>query len=212
LEIIYLDEVDSTQLYLIDKLKNNELLPPVAVVAKLQKNGIGSRNNRWIGERGNLFLSFAIKKSDLALDLPLQSLSIYFAYILKDILSKKGSKIWLKWPNDFFIDDKKIGGVITSIIQDQIVICGVGLNIESKVKNFSKLDIKVDLEELIKNFLFEVEKKLSWKKIFSKYKLEFQKGKNFTFHIDGKIFFLKDAKLLEDGSVEINNKKVYSLR
>ena len=62
MEILYLDEVTSTQTWLIEQIKKNKLTPPVAVYAKKQTLGVGSRGNSWIGEDGNLFLSFAITK------------------------------------------------------------------------------------------------------------------------------------------------------
>lgn len=211
MEIIYLEEIDSTQLFLIERIKKKELLPSVAVVAKRQKNGVGSRGNRWIGENGNLFLSFAIKKDSLSNDIPIQSLSIYFSYILKDLLSQKGSKIWLKWPNDFYINDKKIGGTITTKIKD-IIICGIGLNIASNPSEFGKLDINIDLNELLENYFSKLEEKISWKQIFRKYKIEFQKRNNFSFTYKGKKVLASSAKLCEDGSLEINQKRIYSLR
>lgn len=211
MEIIYFDEIDSTQKYLIEKIKSKELLPPVAVVAKKQKNGIGSRGNRWIGENGNLFFSFSLFLNTLANDLPIQSLSIYFSYILKMVLEEKGSKIWLKWPNDFYIENKKIGGTITTKVDD-IVICGIGLNIVKNPQNFGKLDIKIDKEEILKEYFGLLKQKISWKEIFSKYKLEFQKSKNFYFHNGDEKISLKNCELCFDGSIKINNKKVYSSR
>ena len=80
--IIYLDEIDSTQSYLKEQLKNKLLFSPVAVVAKRQLAGHGSRGNSWLGEDGNLFLSFAIPKKELPLDLKLESSSIYFSYLM----------------------------------------------------------------------------------------------------------------------------------
>ena len=56
LQILYLDSVDSTQLYLKKKLVQKEIKSPYAIVAKKQTNGIGSRENEWIGIDGNLFL------------------------------------------------------------------------------------------------------------------------------------------------------------
>lgn len=58
-------------------------------------------------KNGNLFFSFVLKRNDLPSDLQIQSASIYFSYILKEVLALEGSKIWLKWPNDFYIDNKK---------------------------------------------------------------------------------------------------------
>ena len=211
MEIIYLDEVESTQLFLIEKIKKKELLPPVAVITKKQTDGVGSRGNRWIGEEGNLFLSFALKKSSLPDDIPNQSLSIYFSYILKEILSQKGSKIWLKWPNDFYIEDRKVGGTLTTKIKD-IVVCGIGLNVVSNPAKFGKLDISIDLDELIDDYFSKLKEKISWKEIFSKYKLEFHKRKNFSFTYEGKKVFADSAKLCEDGSLKIDKKRIYSLR
>ena len=211
MEIIYLDEIDSTQIYLIDKIKKKELLPPVAVVAKKQTKGIGSRNSRWIGADGNLFFSFAIKADDLPKDLKIQSLSIYFSYILKSILEEKGSKIWLKWPNDFYIENKKIGGVITNKIDDYL-ICGIGLNIASNPQNFGKLDIKIQNKEILELYFKELNKKISWKEIFSKFKLEFHRSKNFYVHNKNEKILLKNSELCYDGSIKINGKRIYSLR
>ena len=52
-----------------------------------------------------IFFSFAIKIDELPTDLKLESASIYFAYLLKETLYELGSCVWLKWPNDFYIDD-----------------------------------------------------------------------------------------------------------
>jgi len=60
LEIIYFDTLDSTQKYLIDAISSGSIEPPVAVLAKNQTNGIGSRDNSWEGGCGKLFISFAL--------------------------------------------------------------------------------------------------------------------------------------------------------
>jgi len=211
LRIIHFKSIDSTHKYLISAIKEGSISSSTLVYADEQTNGIGSRGNSWIGEKGNLFLSFCVDLKHLPKDLPLQSVSIYFAYILKDILVSKGSKIWLKWPNDFYIGDKKAGGVITLKSSDQI-ICSIGLNLTVSPKEFGKLDIDVDKSELIKEFIKKIKKNFSWKQVFSKYKIEFQKAKKFYFHLDNDLVSLREATLNQDGSITINNKKVFSSR
>ncbi len=49
-------------------------------------------------------------------------------------------------------------------------------------------------------------------KVFSKFRLQFHENKNKTFHLDGQIYSLNDAKLNDDGSITIKGKKVYNLR
>ena len=211
MKVIHYDTIDSTHKYLLEAVKTGEISPDVLIYADEQTDGVGSRGNSWIGEKGNLFLSFCVNLKHLPKDLPLQSISIYFSYILKDILSSKGSKIWLKWPNDFYIDDKKIGGVITAKIDD-IIICSIGLNIAISPKKFGKLDISVDKDELIKEFIKKIKKNFSWKQVFSKYKIEFQKAKEFCFHLGDKTVSLEKSKLNSDGSITVNGKKIFSYR
>ncbi|MFX4277493.1 biotin--[acetyl-CoA-carboxylase] ligase [Aliarcobacter butzleri] len=211
MKIIRLDEVDSTHKYLKEFILKNEYTSPLCIVTDLQTQGIGSRGNSWIGKKGNLFFSFALDINSLPKDLPLQSTSIYFTYILKNILKNLGSQVWIKWPNDFYIENKKIGGTITSMSKN-LIFCGIGLNLLDVEKEYEKLDIKIDVDEVLKNYFFEIEKKISWKQIFSDFKIEFEKSKKFQTTIDNQKISLESAILNDDGSIQINNKKVFSLR
>ena len=57
--------------------------------------------------------------------------------------------------------------------------CGVGLNLVDSPDGFEKLDIEVDKEKLLSAYFTNIEKKLLWKQVFSKYKLEFCLNQNF---------------------------------
>jgi len=211
LKIIYLNSVDSTQTYLKLHLKDKTLTPPCAISADVQTSGIGSRDNSWIGLKGNLFLSFCIKTSQMPSDLKLESASIYYAYILKEVLKEYGSKVWLKWPNDFYIEKSKIGGMITHIVGD-ILVCGVGLNLVSSPKGFKKLDIEILKSDLLEKYFDYLEKKPLWKQVFSKYKLEFDLSRDFQTHSYKNKVSLKEASLNDDGSIMIDDERIYSLR
>lgn len=211
MKIIRLDEVNSTHIYLKEHISKNGYKNPLCIVADLQTQGIGSRGNSWIGKKGNLFFSFVIDINSLPKDLPLQSTSIYFTYILKIILKNSGSKVWIKWPNDFYMKDKKIGGTMTSMSKN-LIFCGIGLNLLDVEKEYDKLDIKVNIDEVLKNYFLEIEKNILWKQIFSEFKIEFEKSKKFRTTIDEQKISLENAILNDDGSIEINNKKVFSLR
>jgi BirA family biotin operon repressor/biotin-[acetyl-CoA-carboxylase] ligase len=209
--IYWFDTIESTHQYLISKLRDGTLFAPCGVGALEQSAGIGSRGNQWLGFEGNLFFSFCVEEKHLPKDLPLASVSIYFSSLMKNVLEERGSKIWLKWPNDFYRDDQKIGGMITTKIAENIV-GSIGLNIRYAPENFGVLDIDVTPQMLAEFLTQEIEKKISWKKVFSKYKIEFDKNRKFSFHLDGKLVSLSAAILCDDGSIELENKKVYSLR
>ena len=153
MKIIKLKEVDSTHRYIKDYITENGYTEPLCVLCDYQTQGIGSRGNSWLGKKGNLFFSFVMDKEFLPEDLPLQSSSIYFSYILKDILKDLGSKVWLKWPNDFYLDDKKIGGTITTVSKN-LLYCGIGINLKNVSEDFGKLDINVDIDDMLKSYFF----------------------------------------------------------
>jgi BirA family biotin operon repressor/biotin-[acetyl-CoA-carboxylase] ligase len=189
----------------------NNFTKPLAVFSQYQTNGKGSRDNSWLGEKNNFYLSFVINKEKLPIDIKLQSLSIYFSYILKDLLTTLGSKVWLKWPNDFYLDDNKIGGTITTL-SNNLIYCGIGLNMVNIKKKYTKLDINICPNLLVKKYLLEVEKYPNWKQIFSKYLLEFNHSKKFCATVNNKKISLENSILNNDGSIQIENKKVFSLR
>lgn len=210
-DIHWFDSLDSTQSHLISKLKSGEFSPPICVGASLQTMGRGSRGSEWIGESGNLFISIAIKRSTLPDDLKLESTSIYLAFLMKQYLSSKGSTIWLKWPNDFYLNQKKIGGVITNLVDD-IVIGGIGINLVSAPENFEKLDIEIAPYDLTKAYTELFANLPSWKQIFSNYRIEFENSREFFTHNNNEKIALKRAILCEDGSLECDGQRMFSLR
>lgn len=211
MEIKYLEDVDSTHTYLKNYIKESGFKNSICFYTQNQTNGIGSRGNSWIGTKGNLFFSFVMKKDELPKDLQIQSASIYFSFILKDILKNLGSKLWLKWPNDFYLDDYKIGGTITTLSND-LIYCGIGLNLITVNDEYKKLDINIDINNLLKHYFRKIENKISWEDILKEYMIEFNLSKKLYATIDNKKIPLINAQLNIDGSININNKKVFSLR
>jgi len=211
LEIISLDIVDSTQTYLINAIKDEKIQLPIAVIADFQTMGIGSRENSWSAKRGNLFLSFGLPFGLLPSDLPLVSASLYFGYIMKETLASWEDGIWMKWPNDLYLENYKIGGVITQKIDDNL-ICGIGVNLHDTNDGYKGIEIKIAPCEVAKKFFFNLEFFPTWKQIFRKYQIEFDKNREHFVHIGNYQKSLSSAELCEDGSIILDGKKVYGLR
>ena len=211
LQILSLKKVDSTQRYLLDALKEGKHTAPICITVEKQEAGKGSRGNSWSGLDGNLFFSFAIERSALPTDLKLESSSIYFTYLLKEVLSEMGSELWLKWPNDFYLNDVKIGGAITNLYKDNL-ICGIGLNTKVAPEGFSALDIEIDNMMLLKNYLEVLNNPPKWKQIFSQFEIEFGKSRSYFTHSGDQRLSLENALLLDDGSIECDGQRIFSLR
>ena len=211
MRIEFADSVPSTQKVLVEGLRNGEIQPPFALVAKEQTQGIGSRNNTWSGLEGNLFFSFCMSETALPGDLKGESASIYFSMIMREVLAARGSKIWLKWPNDFYVGDKKIGGTLTTRV-GEIYVCGMGINLKNAPENAGILDIDVSPSVAVGEFCKRLQTAPSWAEIFKKFENEFEKSREFVTHFEGEEVSLKYAKLLSDGSLDINGRRVFSLR
>ncbi|MCR4941831.1 MAG: biotin--[acetyl-CoA-carboxylase] ligase [Campylobacter sp.] len=207
----FVDSCPSTHLYLTDALRKGVIKPPYAICAKNQTQGVGSRGNEWNGYEGNLFLSFCVDKNFLPNDLNEASISIYFSMIMKIYLQNLGSNLWVKWPNDFYLNELKIGGTISTKVQN-FYVGSIGLNLLKAPENAGVLDISIQANDLVWGFCELLEKKISWKEILSKFSVEFDKSKNFITHINNESVDLSEAVLCEDGAILINKKKVYSLR
>jgi len=219
LEILYFDSLPSTQTFLVDKILKKEQKAPLAVLAKEQPKGIGSRDNLWSGEKGNFFLSVALKMDDLPSDLPLASASIYFSFIMKKTLAELGENVWLKWPNDFYVKETKIGGTITRKVNETLVF-GIGINLKKSQNGYASLDSDISPEDLLDKYLISLCEFPKWKQIFSEFEIEFELSRRFSVHIENDKnspnkdtrVSLSEAQLCSDGSLILGGKRVYSLR
>ena len=211
MEICWFETLPSTQRYVCDAVRSQTCSLPIIVATFDQTDGIGSRHNRWEGIKGNLFFSCAVERKHLPEDLPLESTSIYFAVILLTLLQNKGCDIWLKWPNDFYRQTKKVGGVMTSLIGGHVIV-GIGLNIRYAPLNFDLLGVDLDPANLLETFGNKIEDAPSWKEVFSIFRVEFEKNRAYECHVDGKKVSMNEAVLQEDGSLQINQTRIYNCR
>ena len=211
MEILCFNTLPSTQKYLLELLEEGKIQAPVAVISSEQSSGLGSRDNSWSGGEGNFFASIALDLDMLPQDLPLGSASIYFSFIMKQTLESLGENIWLKWPNDFYLNDEKVGGTITKKVNNTLV-CGIGINLKNSQNGYRALQCDISPQKLLDNYLLALEKFPKWKHIFSEYEIEFELSRKFSVHIENDKKSLSDATLCEDGSLIIEGKRVFSLR
>ena len=211
MEILSFSQLPSTQKYLTEQIKQKIFQAPIAVITEEQSAGVGSRDNKWSGGKGNFFASVAIPLDKLPTDLALSSASIYFSYIMKQTLVELGENIWLKWPNDFYKNDEKVGGTITQKVNNTLV-GGIGLNLKKSQNGYSALQSDICPKILLEKYLERLEKFPKWKQIFSEFEIEFELSRKFSVHIESYQTSLGDAQLCNDGSLIIGGEKVYSLR
>ncbi len=189
--INYFEIIDSTQKYLLNKIEKKDL-NYYCVWSEIQTNGIGTKNKKWIGKKGNLFFSFAVNLNEFNF-VPMQSLSVYFSYLMYKVLIKYKKNLTIKWPNDIYLLEnrpKKIAGILTNIKKNKIV-CGIGVNTKINPNiayeyESGCLDIDIKNDKILKDFLKQVLAKPGWEDIIKDYKCIFNKSKH-IFYIDAEI-------------------------
>ncbi|MDD6055591.1 MAG: biotin--[acetyl-CoA-carboxylase] ligase [Helicobacter sp.] len=214
MQILKFNELPSTHLFLSQKLRTQELKSPIVVVADRQSGGIGSRGNSWDSVEDGLYFSFSLNVANLPDDLPIESTSIYMGFIFKEVLNVYKANVWLKWPNDLYVDNKKVGGILCTKIRNDILV-GIGVNFKVSNEAFGAIEVDISKEAILNDFIEKIKfikKTISWKQIFSKYSLEFSNNFNYSFNHQGKIISLANALLCNDGAIMINKEKIYSLR
>lgn len=150
-QITHLDEVDST----MNWARDQNLSDHSAVIADVQTAGRGRRGRQWQSPVGNLYMSFVVGARDQD---EINRLPFLMGLAVKDALPDLAIK--LKWPNDIWIKDKKLAGILFerfSDHRDNKVIGGLGLNINHSPKDIgvdlSELGIEVDKSDLVKSIL-----------------------------------------------------------
>lgn len=135
MEIIFLDIVDSTNNWLISH--EEELSAPVMVRCKTQSAGRGQRGNSWESESGKNFTG-----SILFHPVNFHATSQFFiseaiALAVVKTLKSYGIDSKVKWPNDIYVGDKKICGILTEhvILGNNIsrTISGIGINVNQEI-------------------------------------------------------------------------------
>jgi len=204
--LVVLNDVDSTNTF-IKSLQSKKILD--LVVAEKQSAGRGRRGNAWDSQEGNVYMSLRLAVSD-----KIPALSLVTGLIVKKAIQEvsKGTNVLLKWPNDLILNQRKAGGILVEIDQDNKInnfIVGIGINIESDVANDSwiglkEIDNEVDRNKIIIKIVSAFEKIASGKEDFKDWQSEWEKH---CVHMHKKITLnLNDSDKVEGIFEGINNK------
>lgn len=132
-KIIRLNTVDSTNNYTANLLKERKIEHGTVILADEQTSGKGQRGASWFSKAGeNLLLSVYVVPDNLSVEQ--QVVLTHFASVcLVEILRKIGLSVKIKWPNDIYINDHKIAGILieNTISAGKISnsIIGIGINV-----------------------------------------------------------------------------------
>jgi BirA family biotin operon repressor/biotin-[acetyl-CoA-carboxylase] ligase len=149
--LLFFKNLPSTNIHAADLLRKNDLKEGTIVYTNYQSEGRGYWGNSWESEdHKNLLISIVLFPSFIK---PEDQFYISMAISLGicDLLVRFIPDCSIKWPNDIYVNNDKIAGILieSSLSGDQIefTIAGIGLNINQE-KFLSNAPNPVSLHQL----------------------------------------------------------------
>lgn len=135
--IIFLPEINSTNSYATDLLKNVNLAEGTVVHTACQTDGRGQRGTTWKAEPGsNITASIILKPVFLSMQKQFflyKIMALATSDTLAEMLDSSQFDIKIKWPNDILVDGKKAAGILieNNLLNNRFnwSVIGVGMNV-----------------------------------------------------------------------------------
>ncbi len=132
-KLIFIEDLTSTNNHAALLLRGNPPQEGTLIYTNYQSAGKGQMGNKWESEKGkNLLFSIILYPTTI---LPTEQflLSMIISLGICDFLKKEIPGCRIKWPNDIYIGDDKIAGILieNTITGNSITgsIAGIGLNV-----------------------------------------------------------------------------------
>jgi BirA family biotin operon repressor/biotin-[acetyl-CoA-carboxylase] ligase len=169
-KVIHIKEVTSSNSYASLLLEQESVPEGTVISAEYQTGGRGQAGSSWESEKNkNLIISIILYPSVLS---PSDQffISMIISLGICDFLNKYIRDVKIKWPNDIYVNDDKIAGILieNSIIGNEIEhsVTGIGLNINQKkflsgapnpVSLAIVTEMEYDLNDCRKNLLADLD-------------------------------------------------------
>ena len=135
------DSVESTQTIAKQSLVDNQYT--MLILSDEQTKGRGRFNRNWSSSKGKgLWMSVVLRPNVSFAMIP--KFNLFIALGIRDAIQAfSKDKIEIKWPNDIYINDKKVCGFLTEMVANadavEAIICGIGINLNHQEEDFSDI-------------------------------------------------------------------------
>lgn len=109
---------------------------PLLIVADQQTSGRGRGTNRWWSGPGSLACSLLLEVNQLGADRRrwvLAGLAAAAACVQTVAPLLRSHKVGIHWPNDVFVEGRKLGGVLVEVVREGRLVIGIGLNLNNSL-------------------------------------------------------------------------------
>ena len=220
-KIIHIDETDSTNRWLkehrdssLATLSDVAKEPSLCVVADYQTAGKGCGTNSWESERGkNLTFSVMLHPVEIPASGQFRISEAVSVALCTTLETYIYNKVEIKWPNDIYVGDQKICGILIenrlqgTTIMDSIV--GIGLNVNQQtfrsdapnpVSMYQLVGHEMDRTALLDAFLKALDEAMDSETVGTDYRSRLYRRDGFYDYRDGQgDFQAKLLNVLDDG-------------
>ncbi|TFB23984.1 biotin--[acetyl-CoA-carboxylase] ligase [Filobacillus milosensis] len=130
--LVFKETVKSTQLVGHELARENADHGTV-IVAREQTEGRGRMSRYWDSKDGLGLWFSSIFRPEYLEPKRASQLTLVAAVAIADYLSKRDLDVKIKWPNDIFINGKKLAGILTEMQAEQdavqYIVLGIGMNV-----------------------------------------------------------------------------------
>jgi BirA family transcriptional regulator, biotin operon repressor / biotin---[acetyl-CoA-carboxylase] ligase len=171
-DVDYCTVVDSTNTRAIEWAKSGKAKTPLLVLAERQTAGRGRGTNRWWTGQRSLAFSLLVDEARLpesSAQFPLIALAAGMAVMGAVQPFLPDHRVSLRWPNDLYVGEQKLGGILVEISGGRFAIIGIGVNVNNSIRDapvelqstaVSMLDLTgnlVDSTELLTKIISKLE-------------------------------------------------------
>lgn len=208
-KIVHIDETDSTNRWLKDHGEGT-----MVVATDYQTAGKGCGSNAWESERGkNLTFSMLIHPDGIAAREQFHITEVVSVALCRTLQPYIYNKVEIKWPNDIYVGDRKLCGIlIENRLQGNVIvdcIIGIGLNVNQRVflsdapnpvSMYQLTGQETNRGALLADFLQTFDQEWQSKANGSEYReLLYRKGKDGLYEAKTGRFVAKLTDVLPDG-------------
>lgn len=131
--VIHYENVSSTNTVASALLRESKPPEGTVITASFQDSGRGQAGNRWESEPGSNLLMSVILYPVIVKPAEQFVISQMISLAVHDLVSLHTAETRIKWPNDIYVRDDKIAGILieNSIMGERLgsTVAGIGLNV-----------------------------------------------------------------------------------
>jgi len=133
---VFIEKLSSTNTHSLYLLRKGKVLEGTIIHTSFQTAGRGQPGNTWESQYGkNLLFSIILYPLTIRADRQF-IISKMISLGIRDYLTKIVPEVSIKWPNDIYVSNDKIAGILieNSVISGEIdnTIAGIGLNVNQE--------------------------------------------------------------------------------